>query len=224
MYRYTTIECVPRLCEPTTISVDLSLLTSTLESIQNHIGYTPLEWLQDRGKQSSINLTHPPIIPQKYISRWGELAASYRISGNELEFIEQGIPTCTMRLMTDLVKSSYISQISEEIINYHRSVYNQPHAYIARILLSTLGPGTTYGLPRDFHTNTRYHIAITTNELCHMLVNIDSIIFCVHIPANGLVWHLTTDNMHSACNFSHADFYSPDEITRTHLIFTICCD
>lgn len=222
--RITTYNCINDLCEPTSITVDINLLKSTLNNIYQQVGYSPEEWRNSSRGQASISLTHPSTIPESVISKYGEFVAKFRLVGNEDQLKKQNIGTADMFNMDDIVKNSYVNSIAKQITDYHRQRFPQAVDKLARIHSTTLGVDAGHRLHIDHHATVRYHVAIDTNDFCFMgsmnSINSDEIQM-VHIPVDGRVWLLDTQTFHTAINISPIWKFDK-ELTRTHLIFTFC--
>lgn len=221
MLHYQSVNYLSHYCEPTDITVNIQQLRHTINIISKYANYTTLEWEKHTNKQSTLALSYPPNLPQKYFDLYGNLAY-YRCSGSELDINEQGFYTKDMTLLTELVSSSLINSLGQTILEYHKQKYSQYNDYIGRIHLATLGPGTAFSFHIDRHITTRYHIAITTHKLANHLVKLNNDIFIIHIPVDSRVWHLDTSCWHSAQNLSLLEDCTRESVTRTHLIYSIC--
>jgi len=92
---------------------------------------------------------------------------------------------------------------------YFKNVYDtlSQHFKIGRVRILKLNPRTSLSYHRD--PENRLHIPIVTNPGALMIVNNQ----CVHMPANGSVYHMKTTEYHTALN-------GGDE-PRIHLVATI---
>ena len=208
---------VPGLIEPTTLSIDLARLNLDIKKIWSTLDYQSNDFKLALGK--NFNLTHPEYIPQSIVDEFGELKSKFLgpLSYGEYQVMKNyGISTSLFTEMHDMVKNSYVKDVVDLVHNYH--VSTKGPAPVQWVFTVTLGAGGGYKLHRDVFTAHRYHVCLETNDFCFMMVkeNSSNKIQTVHIPADGRVWLLDTNILHTAWNLD-----SNANKLRTHLIISI---
>jgi hypothetical protein len=211
---------VPNLIEPTTLTVDFEKLADNINGINEAVGHDPLSCLTATGRKSSISLTHPKVIPQKMIDRYGEFRSKFIGPITDGEYIlktNYNISTSDFTEMHQMVRYSYVKTVMDQIQTYHSSRFGK--GTVRWIQSASLGPGGGFCLHKDPHCELRYHVVLQTNNYCYTMVLDNDEIKVVHMPADGRVWLLDTNVLHNAVNYTN-DEENPLSV-RTHLIFTV---
>lgn len=213
---------VPGLIEPTPVIVDVSRLRLAMQAINMFVDYSPKEAFASFNKKAGICLTHPPVIPQEVIDKWGDIQSKFigPMSGGEPVLKEKyNMSTAQFTEMHPIVQSSYIKEILDQLQSYTQTRYGS--GKICWIHSNTLSPGAAYNLHQDEHCIGRYHIVEYTTEYSYMMVEEDYEIKTVHLPADGRVWFLNTNVNHTALNLTPMPENSKTAKLRTHLILSI---
>ncbi len=210
-------EQVPGLIEPIDLSVDLARLNSDVNKLWDTLGFQKNVF--KKTKAVNFNLTYPKHIPQSIINEFGELKSKFLgpLSYGETTVMKTyGISTALFTEMHDMVKHSYIKNVVDLVHNHH--VSTKGSAQVQWVFTATLGPGGGHKLHRDMHTAYRYHICLETNDFSFVIAKEKDSheLQTVHIPADGRVWLLDTNLLHTAWNLDH----NIDSL-RTHLIISI---
>jgi len=189
-----TVDSLAPYCYPISYTVDQKKLNDSFIEL-----LTRLDVVYTDDSRFAINLTHLPGLTGK--NRWDNYSASHnilkQIGINETDFGEQLTET----------EDLYIGQVIKDIYNQHSGVFQ------GRCQLSFLGAGKFLPPHRDYHTTSRYHIPIVTNEECYwILANTDEK-YKLHMPSDGKVWFL------DPINIEHA-FYNDSSKCRVHLLLT----
>jgi hypothetical protein len=213
-------ESVPALIEPIPIVVDLNKLNADITKIGSFVDYSATaRCLSSPTKQSTITLTYPKNIPEEFVNKLGELRSKFvgPITSGEGPLMEKyNLSTAHFTEMHQIVKDSYVKVIADQINEYHANKYGS--GQVAWIHSPSLGPGIGFSMHRDRHCVARYHIALATNDYSYMLAEESNEIKAVHIPADGRIWQLNNNILHSAINFAPVNY---PNVVRTHLIFSM---
>ena len=210
---------VPGFIEPVPITINVGKLRLAMQEINQYVGYNPIEAFDSFNKRAGICLTHPPIIPQSIIDKWGDIRSKFvgPISDGEAAIRENyEMSTSQFTEMHPIVQNSYIKEILDQLQSYTQSIFVS--GKICWIHSGTLAPGASYNLHKDEHCLGRYHIVETTTPYCYMMVEKEYEIKTVHLPVDCRVWFLDTNVSHTAINITPSDGI---EKLRTHLILSI---
>ena len=210
-------EQVPGLIEPIDLSVDLARLNLDVNKLWDTLGFQKNVF--KKTKSVIFNLTYPKHIPQSITNEFGELKSKFLgpLSYGETTVMKTyGISTALFTEMHDMVKNTYIKNVVDLVHNYHISTKGP--GSVQWVFTVTLGAGGGYKLHRDEFTACRYHICLETNDFSFVIAKEQGSheLQTVHIPADGRVWLLATNLLHTAWNLDHNI-----DSSRTHLIISI---
>lgn len=211
---------VPGAIEPTPLKFDLDKIKFALTALHVKNSFDPFAAFNKNNsdRQVAFNLNHPEKLPstikterEKYVGQ---------LSTNEENLKSRfNITTGDFNTMTDAVKSSYIGEIYDQLVDWHNA-NNSQHGQITRVHCVHMANGSGYRMHVDQQTTIRYHVAVETNEYCYMFAKAENEICSVHIPADGRVWLLDTRTPHTALNLK-ANIVPKEQLLRTHLIFSV---
>lgn len=163
---------------------------------------------KDKSAQVTINLTHPVGIDEKD-KYFGPLTTGYK------GLKDAGIDSSSFVELGNFFNGTYIEQVVNSVKKYHQLTYPDAPP-ITRIFCAYLGPGAGFTFHKDAHTLYKYHLPIKTNKWSFMFTEEKGNIQMTHMPADGRVWLLDTQEMHTAFNMA------PTKLDyRMHIIFNV---
>ena len=208
-------QSVPGLIEKTTLKFDIDRIRVDVDSFLNASGVGRFRAFTTESKMWSLNLNYPPD-PEQYdpgnsfCKFWGELA------GNELALSKVGITSKDFTEMTDSVYNSYLGEVYRSVKEYHTN--NHPDlGTISRIHVAFMADGSAYQLHKDPLTGAKYHIPVWTNPYSYMMVADQDELKSVNMEADGHMWRLDTNRMHTALNLMPKAANRESKI-RAHII------
>lgn len=226
---------VPGLIDQCAITFDVDRIKQDIIDFSNTFDFhvaAILRKLIDPKKigQVSINLTHPEFTPAvidvlrsinenvdynraKYI---GPLTFGDRPAA-ELH----GIEPSSYNIIGEFFNNRYLGDVVRQVQQYHSSIHPEMEP-VTRVTCAYLDPGAGFFLHKDTHTRMKYHLPIYTNQFAYMMAHkvtdnsINGDTTFLHLPADGRLWVLNTNEFHSAMNLSpiRHDY-------RMHIIFSV---
>jgi len=226
---------VPGLIDQCAITFDIARIKQDLLDFSNSFDFhvdTVLRRITDPKKigQLSINLTHPEFTPEvlnvlhnnndnvnyeraKYI---GPLTF-----GDRPAIELHGIEPSSYNVIGKFFEDRYLGDVIRQIQQYHSSM-NPGMEPVTRVNCAYLDPGAGFTLHKDTHTRMKYHLPVHTNQFAYMMTHtvtgsdIDGTTTFSHLPADGRLWVLNTNEFHNAINLSpiRHDY-------RMHIIFSV---
>jgi hypothetical protein len=189
-----TIESLTPYCYPIQYTIDREKLNNSVSVLLDR-----LDIVYNNDSHFAINITHLPGLTGK--DRWNNYSAPHKIlkqAGiDETDFVE------LLHETDDL----YIGEAIKDIYDQHKGTFQ------GRCQLNFIGAGKSLPPHRDFHTTSRYHIPIVTNEECYWILSNDDKKYKLHMAADEKVWFLDPKNIEHA-------FYNDSNKCRIHLILT----
>jgi hypothetical protein len=206
------VDHVPEFMEPIGVVVDISKLKDALDKIFTAVGFKESDTFNYPSSQICFNLNHPEKIPKGVVNiHYGGLAT------HDEKLQEFGLTYKDFSVLDKLAVGTYVEEVISTVTDWHNQ--NKSHeGNINRVHCSLLGNGSGYRLHADQHTTIRYHIALSTTDLCYMMCVSDNKVKATNIPVDGRVWLLDTRVLHTAINLSPNRY--ADKI-RNHLIFSV---
>lgn len=225
---------VPGFLDQCAITFDIGKIKQDLLDFSNHFNFhasTVVRNITDPKKigQVSINLTHPEFTPAvlkvledngttdleraKYI---GPLTFGDRPAA-ELHSIEPS----SYNITGSFFKDKYLGEVINQVNQYHAAV-NPGMEPVTRVTCAYLDPGAGFFLHKDTHTCMKYHLPIFTNPFAYLMTHevtqgeIDGNTTISHLPSDGRLWVLNTNEFHSAINMSPVR-----HDCRMHIIFSV---
>lgn len=214
-------DVVPGLVEPTGLTIDINRLTQEIDALQSTYGFDGKSMEHTVHGQKTFNLNHPEKLPSD-IKTTKELFVSALCRGeNELQRLFN-LSTKDFTQFNEAVTKGYLWEVICAVTDWHNA-NNSSLGKISRIHCAYLGPGAGFQLHKDLHTTLRYHIALATNKFCTMVTvsDLDSNeAYTTHIPADGKVWRLGTQVLHTALNLV-PEYSAVRNKVRGHVIFSV---
>lgn len=215
----TPYDMVPGFIEPTPLVIDLDKLNIAVEEIFAYAKFDKYSALAAPSKNVNFNLNYPSKISDEYLSVESRKYVG-RLSLGEEDLMKQfNVSTTDFDTMPDLVKNSYIGEVTAQLTAWHNT-NRAALGHINRIHCIVLSNGSGHRLHVDPHTTCRYHIALTTNIYSYMMAVDENQVKTVHIPADGRIWLLDTNNEHAAQNIA-PHHIGKDERLRIHMVFSV---
>lgn len=216
-----SVDHIPNVIEPIGLTFDIHLARRAADEIYAKTGFNKFRDKDLPRSQFTHNLKYPKNIPKDLINKYGEsvkfygplavdekqLFDKYQIKGND--FTE----------MDGMVSQSYLGEIYREIQVWHQE-HRHSDGYLTRYQTTLLSQDSGYQLHVDSHCVIRYHMALSTNRYCYFFNEHEGQLKAVHIPSDGRVWILNTQNLHTAANMAPNSFSKEDRL-RNHLILTV---
>lgn len=180
--------------------------------------------------QVSINLTHPEFTP-KVIEVLNTIGSNQDLNrakyigplsfGDRPAIELHGIEPSSYNVIGEYFENKYLGDVIRQVQNYH-AITNPGMEPVTRVNCAYLDPGAGFTLHKDTHTHLKYHLPIYTNPFAYIMTHrvtsgtIDGDTTFSHLPADGKLWVLNTNEFHNAINLSpiRHDY-------RMHIIFSV---
>jgi len=228
---------VPGILDQCAITFDINRIKQDLFDFYSSFNFytnTKVRNTTDPKKigQVGLNLTHPEFTP-KVIEVFNMLNPSEGNQDlNRAKYIgplmmgdpqarSYGIEPSSYNIIGEYFENKYIGDVIRQVQNYH-AISNPGMAPVTRVHGAYLDPGAGFVLHKDDHTIMRYHLPIHTNPFSYIMTHkvtsgtIDGDTMFSHLPADGKLWVLNTNEFHNAINLSPIAYDY-----RMHIIFSV---
>jgi hypothetical protein len=206
---------VPRLIEKTPVKFDIHRIRVDVDSFLNACKVGRFRAFTTENKMWSLNLNYPPN-PEQYDPGNPYCKFRGKLSGNESALAKVGITSKDFTEMLPAVSNSYLGEVYRSVKAYHDT--NHPNlGTITRIHVAFMADGASYQLHMDPHTGAKYHIPVWTNPYSYMMVDDEGELKSVNMEADGHLWRLDTNRLHTALNLMPKSASREDRI-RAHII------
>jgi hypothetical protein len=226
---------VPGFLDQCAITFDIDRIKQDLLDFSTHFNFhvdTIVRNITDPKKigQVSINLTHPEFTP-KVIEVLNNIGGNQDLNRSKyigpLSFGDRpaielhGIEPSSYNVIGEFFNDKYLGDVIRQVQNYHANM-NPGMEPVTRVNCAYLDPAAGFTLHKDTHTHMKYHLPIYTNPFAYIMTHnvtsgtIDGDTTFSHLPADGKLWVLNTNEFHNAINLSpiRHDY-------RMHIIFSV---
>jgi hypothetical protein len=188
------ISSFPPYCYPINYTIDREKLNNSVAILLDRLGI-----VYQADSHFAVNLTHLPGLTGK--TRWDGYSAPHnilkKIGVDETDFVE----------FLSEIEDLYVGEVIKDIYAQHPGVFQ------GRCQLNCIGAGRSLPPHRDYHTKSRYHVVVNTNEKCYWMLSDGREEYRLHMAADEKVWFL------DPIGIEHA-FYNDSDTYRVHLILT----
>lgn len=214
------------ILEKCNLQFNTELILADLKSLYQSFGYSLSAKFhvgrdKDKSSQVCVNLTYPdfndPAVKKlvlddrslEYSKYFGYLATGYH------PLKDAGIESASFTNTGDFFVNRYIGNVINQVKEYHSNTHpTEPP--ISRIFCAYINPGAGFVFHKDHQTVCKYHIPIKTNRWSFMYTDSGESVTSTHMPADGSLWRIDTQEMHTAMNLSPI----PNDY-RMHIIFNV---
>lgn len=225
---------VPGILDQCAINFDIGRIRQDLIDFSTHFDFDAgarVHNTTDPKKigQVGLNLTHP-----EFTSRVIEVLNT--TGGNQdlnrakyigplvigdMQAKSHGIDPASYNVIGEYFENKYLGDVIRQVQNYH-AITNPGMGPVTRVNCAWLRPGAGFALHKDTHAIMRYHLPIYTNPFSYIMTHtftggtVDGDTTFSHLPADGKLWVLNTNEFHNAINLSPIEH---DD--RMHIIFSV---
>ena len=208
-------QSVNGLIDKTDLQFDIVKIQQNIDSILKLCRVGRFRAFETPTRMWALNLNHPPN-PEQYDPGNPDCKFIGTLSGNETAVAKLGLTGDDFTEMSNIVANSYLGHVYRTVTEWHNQ--NNSHlGAINRIYVAFMADGAGYQLHKDPHTGCKYHIPVWSNPYSYMIVEDAMQLKSVSMPADGCVWKLDTNVMHTALNLIPRIATREDRI-RAHII------
>ncbi len=208
-------QSVNGLIEKTSLCFDIEKIRLDIDLFLKLCGVGRFRAFECASKMWALNLNYPPN-PEIYEPDNPNRKYIGKLAGSESVIRELGLVGDDFTEMDALVTNSYVGYVYKTVTEWHSQ--NNPHlGTINRIYVAFMADGAAYQLHKDPHTGCKYHIPVWSNPYSYMMVADEMQLKSVSMHADGSMWKLNTNVMHTALNLINKSAFKEDKI-RAHII------